>query len=93
MVSKRGKVIETGAALTKDVRPLARVRTNVILKAVALSKGGIAHVAFERLLARMHADMVLEIGRYSRRVRTVRTGVQDHALMDLDGDTTNDDDF
>ena len=67
------------AAYIAIIMSLVRVRTNVFLKVVGLRKGGIAYVAFERFLARMHTDMALEICRYSRRVRAMRPGVQDHA--------------
>ena len=70
-----------------------KVRGNVIPERAMIVEIGATLITDVRSLASVHAHMILEIGRPNRCVRTVRTGVQDHALMDLEGDTTNDDDF
>ena len=70
-----------------------KVRGNVIPKRAMIVEIGATLVTDARPLTSVHSHMILEIGRPNRRVRTVRTGVQDHSTMDLEGNTTNYDDF
>ena len=77
-------VIETCATLVTDVRPLAGVRTNVGLEVTLPCKRYVAHIACKGSFARVREDMILKVAHADRRVRTVRTGVQDHATG-LDG--------
>ena len=67
-----------------------KVRGNVIPKRGRVIEACTALVAGVWSLARMHADMALEIGRPKRRKRTMRAGA--HTPTDLDGNTTDDDD-
>ena len=69
------------------------MRADVILEGGFNCKGRPAHTTFIRLLAGVNANMHLKVAYVDRSVRTMRAGVQDHALMDLEGDTTNDKDF
>ena len=55
-------------------------------------EGSVTLVAGIWSFTSVRVNMVLETGRENRRIRTMGTGVQDHA-PDLDGDTTGDDDF
>ena len=70
-----------------------KVRGNVIPERAMIVEIGATLITDVRSLASVHKQVSPEMGCRNSRVRTVRTGVQDHALMDLEGDTTNDDDF
>ena len=66
-------MFETGTTLVTDTWPLVSVRAHVSLEVNPLSKGSVTRVTFIGSLASMRPYMSLKIGRYGRRVGTVRT--------------------
>ena len=85
-------MVKVGATFIADVRPQASVSVHVEFEARCVRKSCTTQVTLIRPFARVNTNMNPKSICPGRRVRTVRTGVQDHS-PDLDGDTTNDDDF